>query len=294
MIKYNSIGELFIEYRGFNNLSQSDFAALLNVDLRTVQRWEKDLTLIKPEKEEDIVLATLMPYQLIRNLNAAVPIPTYYDFKNRKYSLSPQTNALPKLEWYLDQIDLTSGNLRTIDFDFDIKYLEHFIESQKRDDSYLNHDLIKEAIRLLPELNFVYTGKTGYYAGHCIVLPINEQAYLKLKNKKITNKQLRVSDLANYKHLERPIFYRYDITGDCNDSIFYVIAEFFRFFRNIENKNYLMLSYTERDDNYKLNLQIGLNIIWEDTELQEKLNLNYPPRLLEGNFEDFLAKLKSE
>lgn len=291
MKKYNSIGELFIDYRAFNTLSQSDFASELNVDLRTVQRWEKDLTLIKSEKEEDIVLNTLMPYQLIHNLNAAVPIPTFYDFKTRKYSLSSQTNALPKLEWYLDQINVESTNLRTIDFDFDIKHLEHFIDSQKKDDTYVNHELIKEAIRLLPELNFVFTGKSGYYAGHCIVLPLKEEAYLKLKNQEISNKHLRASDLVNYKNIERPIFYRYDITGDCNDSIFYVMAKFFRFFRTIENKNYLMVSYTERDDNYDLNLQIGLHIVWEDKELQNTLNLEYPPRFLEGNFEEFLNKL---
>ncbi|MCH4551773.1 helix-turn-helix domain-containing protein [Aestuariibaculum lutulentum] len=292
MKKYNSIGELFTDYREFYNLSQSDFASELNVDLRTVQRWEKDLTLIKSEKEEDIVLNTLMPYQLIHNLNAAVPIPTFYDFKTRKYSLSAQTNDLPKLEWYLDQINVVSNNLRTIDFDFDIKYLEHFIDSQKKDDTFLNHELIKEAIRLLPELNFVFTGKSGYYAGHSIVLPLKKETYLKLKNKEINVKQLRSNDLTNYKNLEQPIFFRYDITGDCNDSLFYVMAQFFRFFKNIENKNYIMSSYTERDDTYDLNLQIGFNILWEDKELQNELNLDHPPRFMEGSFEEFFSKLE--
>ena len=291
MKKYNSIGELLFDYRAFNNLSQADFAADLNVDLRTIHRWEKDITLIKSEKEEDIVLSTLMPYQLIHNLNATVPIPTFYNFKTRKYSLSEQNNDLPKVNWYLDQIDITSENLRTIDFDFDIKHLEQFIASQKRDTSYVNHDLIKEAIRLLPELNFVFIGKTGYYAGHCIVLPIKQDTYLKLKNRELSNSDLRAHHLINYKLLDKPIFYRYDITGDCNDSIFYIIAQFFRFFRSLESIDYLMCGYTERDDNYNLNAQIGLKVIWEDKALQEKLDLNVPPRFFEGNFHDFLRNL---
>ena len=87
MKKYNSLGQLFIDYRAFNNMSQADFANLVEVDVRTVQRWEKDVTLIKSEKEEDIVMETLLPYQMIRNLNATISIPTYYDFKLRKYSL---------------------------------------------------------------------------------------------------------------------------------------------------------------------------------------------------------------
>ena len=292
MKKYNSIGELFIDYRKFNNLSQTDFANLINVDLRTVQRWEKDLTLIKSEKEEDIVLATLLPYQLVHNLNATIPIPTFYNFKTRKYSLSGQTIELPKLGWYLDQIDIESNNLRTIDFDYDIKHLEQFIDSQKRDNTYVNYDLIKEAIRLLPELNFVFTGKSGYYAGHCIVLPINEATYEDLKTRKISNKDLRASNLINYKNLERPIFYRYDITGDSNDSVFYIMAKFFRFFRIMENKNYLFCGYTERDDNYKLNLQVGLNIVWEDEILQKELELDYPPRFLEGDFNAYLSSIE--
>lgn len=291
MKQYYSIGQLITDYRNFYDISQVEFSASINVDLRTVQRWEKNLTIIKSDKEEDIVLNTLMPYQLIHNLNAAVPIPTFYNFKTRKYSLSEQTNNLPKLSWFKDQIEITSTDLRTIDFDFDIKHIDQFIGSKKHDSHYVNHDLIKEAIRLLPELNFVFTGKSGYYAGHCIFLPIHQDAYLKLKNRVITNKDLRATDLVNYKQVERPIFYRYDITGDCNNTIFYVIAQGLRFFRDLENKNYLVCSYTDRDDDYHLNLEVGMKIIWEDKELQKERDMDFPPRFIEGNYNDFLSDL---
>ncbi|MEC3906012.1 hypothetical protein VOI54_03225 [Tamlana sp. 2201CG12-4] len=289
MKRYNSIGELFIDYRNFNGLSQSDFAISINVNLRTVQRWEKDLSLIKSEKEEAIVLTTLMPYQLIHNLNATVPIPTYYSFKTRKYSLSKQTNALPRLNWFKDQIQIESNNLRTIDFNLDFNHIEKFIGSQKRDNNYVNGDLLKEAIRLLPELNFVSTGKSGYYTGHCIVLPIKEAVYIKLRTRQITNKDLRFDDLVNYKTQERPIFYRYDVTGDCNDTIFYIMARFFRFYRDLNAKDYLACTYTEREDSYHLNIQAGMRIVWEDKVLQKTLHLNHPPRFVEGNFIDFLS-----
>lgn len=291
MKRYDSIGTLFLDYRAYNKLSQSEFANAINVDLRTIQRWEKNLTLIKSEKEEDIVLSTLMPYQLIHNLNAVVPIPTFYNFNTRKYSLSPQTNDLPKLSWFKDQIEITSSNLRSIDFYYDIKHIDQFINSEKHDSNYVNHDLIKEAIRLLPELNFVFTGKAGYYAGHCIVLPINEETYLKLRQKEITNKNLRSKDLIDYKHAKKPIFYRYNITGDCNDTIFYVIAQFMRFFRDLNNKNYIMCSYTERDDSYHLSLEVGMKIVWEDKILQKERGLKYPPRFIEGNYINFLSDL---
>lgn len=289
MVKFSTIGSLFIAYRGFNKLSQTEFASILNVDLRTVQRWESDLTLIKSEKEEDIVLETLMPYQLIHNLNATVPIPTFYDFNTRKYSLSQQTNEMPKLSWFLDQIDIRTNNIRPIDFELDIKHIRQFINSQKRDNAYVNNDLLKEAIRLLPELNFISLGKAGYYSGHCIVLPLKQNVYVKLRNRELSNKDLRAEHLTNYRTQKKPIFYRYDITADCNDTIFYVMAAFFRFFKEIKNKNYIMCGYTERDDNYNLNLQVGLKVIWEDKKLQKTLGLKEPPRFIEGNFNDFLS-----
>ena len=290
---YTTLGALLKDYRKFNNLSQSDFAHNVNVDLRSVQRWEKGLTLLKSDKEEDVVLETLLPYQLIRNLNTTVPIPTFYDFKIRKYSLHERTNDLPKAGGFKEQIDISTNQLRKIDFDLDKKYIKRFIHSQKKDDTYLNEDLIKESIRLLPELNLILTSDSGYYLGHCIILPLKENAYKKLRNRELTNKDLRASDLVNYKLMERPVFYNYDTTADCNDTIFYIITAFLRFFRDVENRDYLFCSYSERDDGFKFSQQIsGMKIVWEDKELQKKLGTEFPPRFIEGSYNDFLADLE--
>ena len=288
---YNSLGELLKDYRDFNNLSQSDFANNINVDLRSVQRWEKGLTLLKSDKEEELVLETLLPYQLIHNLNAAVPIPTYYDFNIRKYSLTERTNDVPKANWFKEQMEITTNLLRTIDFEYDIKYIKRFIRTQKKDETFLNETLIKEAVRLFPELNLVVTSEAGYYTGHCIILPLKEDTYKKLRNREITNKDLRASDLTNYKSLERPIFYNYDSSGDCNDTIFYLIAALLRFFKDIKNKNYLFCTYSERDDDFKLNQEAGLKVIWEDKQLHKELATKFPPRFMEGSYHNFLENL---
>jgi len=291
MKNYNTIGELFVDYREFYDLSQLDLADKVNVDLRTIQRWERDITLIKSEKEEEIVLKTLMPYQLIHNLNAAVPIPTFYNFKTRKYSLNERSNSMPEASWFKDQIEIRTNNLRKIDFDHDIKYIKSFIHSQKRDENYLNEELIKEAIRILPELNFVLTGDAGYYSGHCITLPLKKESYKKLRNREIITKDLRTSDLTNYKLLDKPIFFSDDTTADCNDTIFYTVAGLLRFFRDIENKKYLSAAFSVRDDEYELDHKAGIKIVWEDLELQKELGLKYPPRLMEGNYNEFLEEL---
>ena len=294
MIKYNTLGELLISYRSYNKLSQIDFATIINVDKRTIQRWENNHSLIKPEKIKSIVLESLMPYQLLNNLNAEVAIPTFYNFKTRKYSLDKRNKHLPRALWLKDEIDIKTVNLRTIDLDIDRKYINQFMSSQMRKVGYYNADLIKTAVELLPELNFISNSKLGYYTGHCIILPLKAAVYEKLKNKELTNKDIRATDLTNYKLLEKPIFYEYDVYGDCNDTIFYLAAHYYRFFRDTKNKNYICGGYTESEDVYSLDLELGMDIIWEDTELQKDLDLKVPPRFVEGNFNNFLASSSSK
>lgn len=291
MKKYNSLGELLIDFRDFNNLSQSEFAFNINVDVRTVQRWERDITLIKPEKEEEIILETLLPYQLVRNLNATVPIPTFYDFRIRKYSLNELSTDLPDAIWFKAQLNIKTNRLRTIDFDFDIKYIINFIDSQRGDTSYVDSDLIREAVRLLPELNMVITDDSGYYAGHSIVLPIKDETYKKLRNKELRKRDLRVEHLSNHEDIKEPNFFIYDITADCNDNIFYLLSGFLRYFKDLVKENYLISSYTERYDSLKLSQDTGMNVVWEDKERQEELGLDVSPRFTEGNYKDFLTGL---
>ena len=61
-----------------------------------------------------------------------------------------------------------------------------------------------------------------------------------------------------------------------------------RFFKEIQNKNYLYASYTSRDDTYTLNKSIGTTLVWEDKIKQKEVKSKAPPRLYEGNFEKFL------
>jgi transcriptional regulator with XRE-family HTH domain len=289
MKKYHSLGELLRDYRDENGMSQADFAGNLNVDVRTIIRWEKNITLLKPEKEDVLVQDTLLPHQLIRNLNSLNTIPTYYDFKIRKYSLNQVSNKLPSASWFKEQIHIVTNRIRPIEFDTDIDYIMKFMEFQNKTTNCVNRHVIKEAIKLLPELNLIITDDSGYYAGHCIYFPLNTNSYKKLKNREIAENQLTVEDLVNYKAQKKPIFHTYDISVDCNDNAYYLLAAVFRFFMNFKSIDYITSSYTKRHDNLKINQEIGMKIIWEDKEEQERLGLKIPPRFLEGNYKDFLA-----
>lgn len=287
MKQYFSIGMLLTDYRQENDLSQLDLSSLINVDTRTIQRWEKDITLIKPDKEKEIVEETLLPYQLIRNLNASIPIPTYYDFRIRKYSLTKLNNDLPDAEWLKDRVKEFSERIRTIEISSDKELLTKDLLLQKNNQDLISRAVISKAIELLPELNLIIMDDFKNYSGHCIVLPLSIEAYNKLKNREIKDTEITSLDLVNYKTQEKPIFFNYDITADCNDNVFYLAHQYLSFFKNIEVKNYEFCSYTMRYDSYKLNQQLGLELLWENPIQKDSLGQEFNPRFYNGNFNSY-------
>lgn len=285
MKRYESIGELLIDYRGFNNLSQVEFADLLNVDTRTIQRWESGRTLVKSEKEEEIVVNTLLPYQLVRNLNAVVVIPTFYDFRVRRYSLSEMSNEVPDAFWFKKELTIKNKNIRKIDFSFDSAYLVKYLKFQKEVPNTILK-AIEKATKLLPELNFIITDDAGYYSGHSIILPIKEASFIKMKRKELKENELTENDIIDYKSIEIPIFYNYDIASDCNTNMYYMAREIIAFFKNIKG-NYIYGGYVFRFDTHKLNEQLGLTVVWEEPARIDKMGIEIFPRFYEGNLKGF-------
>ena len=294
MKKYKSLGELLIDYRKENELSQFDFAAQVNVDVRTVQRWEKDVTLVKPEKEKELADDTLLPYQLIRNLNATSPIPTYYDFRIRKYSLTRLNNELPDAEWLKERIDELSDRVRQIEPESDIEILRRDLKTQKLGEEPLRLNLLKQAQEFLPELNLIIMDRFGNYSGHSIFFPVSDLCYRKLVQREIRPDQIRAEDLVNYRNRERPVFLNYDITADCNDNIFFLAHQILAFFVDLPTDDYVFCSYTSRYDSFKLNQQMKLELVWEDPVESDALGLEYHPRFYEGNLNAFLTDLKEK
>ncbi len=288
MKKYSSIGELLIDYRNRNKTSQIELASEIDVDIRTIQRWEKNITLLKPDKEDELGTITFIPQQLIRNLNTSNPIPTYYDFNLRKYSFSSISNKLPDAEWIKSKIDESTKRLRPINNENDINNIIRFTNLQNNPHKSTFKALIIEAAKILPELNLIITDAQGNYSGHCVYFPLSLDTYLKIKNRDLEENKLKIEDLVNYKTQETPIFYCHSITADCNENFFFIIGEVLMFFRDTPLNEYIYALLTSRYDSYDMSLQLGVKLIWEDLKTQQELGLLAAPRLYEGNFEKFL------
>lgn len=288
MKKYNSIGELFMDFRIFRNLSQTDFATKINVDIRTIQRWERNETLVKQEKEEEIVRVTLFPYQLIRNLNAQTPIPTYYDFRVNKFAITKNNSELPEASWFKSQLENSTQRVRKFDFKKDFDYILRYLRFHKEVPKNIIQ-VIRESINKLPEMNLIITDQLGFYSGHVLIFPIKKETFQNLKSKKITENEITLSDLVNYKTQDQIFFYGYDITADCNDNMFYIVNQVLRLLRDLPNQNYIYCSTALRYDSYKLVDNLGLKIVWEEAKEKNNLGLEFSRRFQEGNFREFLA-----
>lgn len=291
MKRYTSLGELIKDYRRVYDISQADLAIKVGADIRTIQRWEKDVTNIKLEKELDFVRATLLPFQLVRNLNALETIATYYDFKIRKYSLSRLTNDFPDAYSLKNKfVDLTD-RIRTISVEEDLDYIMQYLNlpEGKRRKAY---NMISKVIKLLPELNLIINDQYGNYSGHSIYLPISLADFDKIKNKEIEITDLDVSDLVDPKTQETPVFFNYDSTADCNDNIYYLANSGFRFFKDLENQDYIYCAYNNRYDNTEFQKHTGLEVVWTNPVVEGSPIWEAPKKFIVGNFSDYLKDYK--
>ncbi len=289
MKKYIRLGELLVDFRNYDSISQTDLAGLLNVDIRTVIRWEKDETLIKPDKEEELVETTFIPYQVIRNLNASIAIPTYYDFRLRKYSLSERSTKLPNADWFRDQMEITTNQIRRISHDSDIDNILKYHKTQYGTTKPISKVLIWEAVRLLPELNLVILDKAGFYSGHLVTFPLKFEAYEKLRTREIDEGQLTNEDFIDPTKEAVQVFHAFDITADCNENSFYILAPMLKYLNDLNPKSYIYSAITSRQDNYEVSKNLGLSIVWEDNSDNE-FSTGVPFRFQEGEFSNFLNK----
>ena len=287
MERYTSLGKLIKDYRIQTGISQSEFASQLDVDVRSIIRWEKNVTLLSSEKEKVLANITFIPLQVIRNLNSAIQIPTFYDFGLRKYSFSKLFSELPDAEWINSRIEMKTDRLKRIDEKKYFKPIIRFTKLQKNPLKSLDTELMWESSKILPELNMILFDHFGNYSGHCVYFPLSLNTYQKIRNKEITENQLEVKHLINYKTNEQPVFYCHSITADCNENFFYIIGAVLKFYRDTPLKNYLYALLTSRYDSHKMSAQLGVTTVWEDLEIKTKYNLIDAPRLVEGTFHKF-------
>jgi transcriptional regulator with XRE-family HTH domain len=287
MKKYTSIAKLIADYRAFHHLSQIDFAALLDIDVRTVIRWEKNETLIKTEKEKFFTENLGIPHQVMRNLNTDNPIAVYYDIKLRVYSLSGISQKILSDSKLNFEMELNTDRIHLISNHSDIQFVNN-IQKMNNNSHPIQPEILKKAAKILPELNLVLHDHSGFYAGHITILPLKYKTYLDIRNHVMREKDIRTVDLTN-DLTERPlVFYFYSLYADVADNAYYLLNRMFTHFKKNKYDDYIFAGISGRRKKIELLCEMGLKVVWEK-KIEEDSDDIFT--FLEGNFDNYLFKI---
>jgi len=286
MKKYHSFGKLLADYRKFHNLSLIELAAKLDVDVRTVTRWEKDESFIKADKEKDVVEILNIPHQVVRNLNTDYPIPVYYSIKLRTYSLSSLLVKPIGAAWYKSDLPREDELIHLIANDSDVEFVTD-IQEMNNNPKPVKAELVKEAAKLLPELNLMLVDQSGYYAGHISVLPLKYSSYKKIRERKMDEGALQCTDLSSNFTKAPLVFYFYSLYADSLENSYHLINRLLSYFKEKKFDDYLFAGITYRENKVDLLREMGIKVIWKDTgEEGSEVNCTF----MEGDLDMFLFR----
>ena len=282
MKKYNNLADLIIDYRSHKGLSQLDLAVILDVDTRTVSRWEKGTTLLNPEIKKSFVEKLLIPHQVIHNLNSTVPISIFYDIEHHTYSLDAVGVQVPNAAWLNSDLPIDDERIQYLSGASDVEIMEA-IQEMKVSNKKLSSELLRASVNALPELNLILHDQSGYYAAHLVVLKLKYSAYIKIRNKEMKENEINSSHVSNGSTDDLDVYYFYMHNADSLVNAYYLMNRLFSYFKEKDTKNYIFAAVENKASTIELLKEMGLRTIWIGDE-----NPKGSLTLLEGNFDMFL------
>ena len=96
--------------------------------------------------------------------------------------------------------------------------------------------------------------------------------------------------MVDYRTVNKPVFYGYNITADSNTNAFYILSAILKFFRDASFNDYLFCSFTNRHDSALLNERLGLKLVWEEKAKDSIIFAENKNQFYEGNIDEFLLK----
>ena len=286
MKKYKNLGELLVDFREQRNLTQNDFAAMLDVDPRTVLRWERNTSLIKPDKEKLLVEDFGIPHQVIRNLNSEIPIPIYFDFKRWAYSFTMLSNVVGCKDDFKNDIGHETHRIEQLSQKKDYDFISNIQKNQKNHKP-LSTEIIAAAAKALPELNLVIRDQSGFHGGHMSVLPIKYTSYEMLRDEKLAENELTLKDLSWILDETNPVFYFYSIYSNSSDNNFYLMNRLLLYFKRHKFRNYTFAGMTFQDFKVEKFRNMGFQVVWEK---QVDDHTEHKATFISGNFNKILLE----
>ena len=286
MKKYHSLSELLKDYREKNKLTQTELSELLNIDVRTIKRWENGSSFLSNRQEREVSEKLFIPYQVIHNLNSSRPLSIYYDIKKRVYSFNSTSLEVKDVLWFKTELPLEDELIKTISTEQDLEFISK-IQALHGNEHPLWKQLIISAARILPELNLVLKDQAGFYAGHIAILPLRKETYQKIKQRKITEDELDIKDLTSDLNSEKMVYYYYSLYADSLGHTYFLMKKMLNYFDKIKSQDYTFAGITHRKSKMLFFEKMGIKPYWKKDIQGEFIKGGI---LMEGTFKKFLER----
>lgn len=287
LTSYSNLGALLSSYRDKFRIKQAALAGEIDVDPKTLSRWENQNNLSQ-ENLLRLAKRTLFPFELLVRL--AHGIPTLYnitshrmaystfdtDFINRKLLQEELFNAGAD-----DNIEITRAS-ESLD---DVLKQKRQIYSKDR---WVPNEVLAQASRLAASLNLVARGHHGTYVGHLFTLPLKKAAHNALRTQERHEGDIRSVDLISPDNPDLGTLHIYSFHASTSHVAYAILQHLVRAlmldWEHLVECDCSLTRYPVTEDGLELSIKMGLRQVFPDPREHTRFKTEIIPEFREGRF----------
>ena len=172
MRRYETLGQLLEDFRQLNNMTKSQMAKWIDVDLKSYTRWQKNRSPIHTANIDVLAEKAKIPFEVLFRLNHEYP--TLYDVVTHRYTNCPFDTDFVNRDILQERLFYTEeeGNLTPIRNPKDIHEVTECPFPLYFRKGGASQAVMLCSFKALPELNLILRDPVGYYSGHLICFPL--------------------------------------------------------------------------------------------------------------------------
>jgi transcriptional regulator with XRE-family HTH domain len=283
---YKNLGQLLKAYRVKMGLSQQRLADEMQVELKTYQRWERNL---HPAKKENLLVisrTTGIPMNALISLNFGQHL--YYSIIRRRYALGRLETTTPVYNLLLNDEGSPVDEGETIYFhsldnkDY-LKYIKEYDDLVYPSEKSFTIDILQSAARILPELNFIALDQWQLPVGHITCIPLSTDFYLTLKGLKSVERKARIHNLVDITREKKGVYYFWSTHGASSfvyHNILFKSAQHWPQFKE-DHQDLLVANLSVSRDGYSVCSKLGMQIVAQNFIQHELFDTEIVPTLFE-------------
>jgi len=293
---YSSLGALLKGLRRFHGMTQAEAAEKMEVPSRTWRRWEGG-ALVNQDHRRMLAESHLIPLEVVERLSSGMTV--LFNLRTRRFAYNTFETDFINKKIVREELhdDASLSRISAISEDRDIPLIHDYDALIYPTENALKASIITSAQNAVPELNFVINDNLGLYAGHVVCLPLSDDVHEGLRSGDLEEGDLSTWDVAPKRPWkDPPCLHFYSIYAACSGFAYTLLKGLQNGIRTLVvegqiSKNSVVSGYAVTDDGIELCQKIGLSLVFESPEEQEKLGTEKVPSFYQGTVGDVLLPI---